>query len=387
VSGEGDSEGRRHEPYAWHEPTGEGEHEPTWAARQEHEQSHAGNGTVNQGPDDLSSTGEFDSDELALRRLLHQAVQEMEPRDGTLDLLRKAVPARRARKRQAVVGMAAAALFFGTAIPAVVHVSSTGTSANTSNAGHTSQMQGGAGQGKQENGGESTSGGSAGKTEDKGKGGSKDQDKGRTAGASTGASSGTDPSATTSTSAAVCTAAQLGTPTASTAVPDASGTVYGTFHVTNGSIAACTVTGPGIVTTSAQGAADSSKVGALRHVSGDAASAGLPDPSQEVSQLVLQPGSSYDVKFAWVPSETCPTSEPSTDPSPDPSTSPDTSTSEGSSTGGDTGTSTQLLTEGGTLDGSVLVTNTAEGGGPSVSTTVSNACAGVVYWTGVLPSS
>ncbi|MGC0339036.1 hypothetical protein RKD20_004070 [Streptomyces sp. SLBN-8D4] len=387
MSGEGDSEGRRHEPYAWHEPTGEGEHEPTWAARQEHEQSHAGNGTVNQGPDDLSSTGEFDSDELALRRLLHQAVQEMEPRDGTLDLLRKAVPARRARKRQAVVGMAAAALFFGTAIPAVVHVSSTGTSANTSNAGHTSQMQGGAGQGKQENGGESTSGGSAGKTEDKGKGGSKDQDKGRTAGASTGASSGTDPSATTSTSAAVCTAAQLGTPTASTAVPDASGTVYGTFHVTNGSIAACTVTGPGIVTTSAQGAADSSKVGALRHVSGDAASAGLPDPSQEVSQLVLQPGSSYDVKFAWVPSETCPTSEPSTDPSPDPSTSPDTSTSEGSSTGGDTGTSTQLLTEGGTLDGSVLVTNTAEGGGPSVSTTVSNACAGVVYWTGVLPSS
>ncbi|WP_020124039.1 hypothetical protein [Streptomyces canus] len=342
---------------------------------------------MNQGPDDLSSTGEFDSDELALRRLLHQAVQEMEPRDGTLDHLRKAVPARRARKRQAVVGMAAAALFFGTAIPAVVHVSSTGTSANTSNAGHTSQMQGGAGQGKQENGGESTSGGSAGKTEDKGKGGSKDQDKGKTAGASTGASSGTDPSATTSTSAAVCTAAQLGTPTASTAVPDASGTVYGTFHVTNGSTAACTVTGPGIVTTSAQGAADSSKIGALRHVSGDAASAGLPDPSQEVSQLVLQPGSSYDVKFAWVPSETCPTSEPSTDPSPDPSTSPDTSTSEGSSTGGDTGTSTQLLTEGGTLDGSVLVTNTAEGGGPSVSTTVSNACAGVVYWTGVLPSS
>jgi len=342
---------------------------------------------VNQGPDDLSSTGEFDSDELALRRLLHQAVQEMEPRDGTLDHLRKAVPARRARKRQAVVGMAAAALFFGTAIPAVVHVSSTGTSANTSNAGHTSQMQGGAGQGKQEDGGESTSGGSAGKTEDKGKGGTKGEDKGKTAGASTGAGSGTDPSATTSTSAPVCTAAQLGTPTASTAVPDASGTVYGTFHVTNGSTAACTVTGPGIVTTSAQGAADSSKIGTQRHASGDAASAGLPDPSQEVSQLVLQPGSSYDVKFAWVPSETCPTSEPSTDPSPDPSTSPDTSTSEGSSTGGDTGTSTQLLTEGGTLDGSVLVTNTAEGGGPSVSTTVSNACAGVVYSTGVLPSA
>ncbi|WTW86311.1 hypothetical protein OG577_23830 [Streptomyces canus] len=370
-----------------HEPTRDGRHEPTWAAQQEHKQSHAGNGTVNHGPDDLSSTGEFDSDELALRRMLQQAVQEMEPRDGTLDHLRKAVPARRARKRQAVVGMAAAALFFGTAIPAVVHVSSTGTSANTSNAGHASQTQGGAGQGKEEEGGESTSGGSAGKPEDKGKGESKDADKGKSAGASTGASSGTDPSTTTAASAAVCTAVQLGTPTASTAVPDASGTVYGTFHITNGSTAACTVSGPGIVTPAAQGAADASKISALRHVSGDVASAGLPDPSQEVAQLLLQPGSSYDVKFAWVPSETCPTSEPSTDPSPDPTTSPDASSSEGSSTGGDTGTSTQLLTEDGTTDGSVLVTNTAEGGGPSVSTTVSNACAGVVYWTGLLTSS
>ncbi|WP_280850220.1 MULTISPECIES: hypothetical protein [unclassified Streptomyces] len=342
---------------------------------------------MNQGPEDLSSTGEFDSDELALRRMLHQAVQEMEPRDGTLDHLRKAVPARRARKRQAVVGMAAAALFFGTAIPAVVHVSSTGTDANTSNAGHTSQMQGGAGEGKHEDGGESTSGGSSGRTEDTDKGTAKGEDKGKSAGASTGATSGTDPSATSSTSAPVCTAAQLGTPTASTAVPDASGTVYGTFHVTNGSTAACTVTGPGTVTPTAQGAADPGKISAVRHVSGDAASAGLPDPSQEVSQLLLQPGSSYDVKFAWVPSETCPTSQPSTDPSPDPTASPDTSAGEGSSTGGDTGTSTQLVTEDGTADGSVLVTNTAEGGGPSVSTAVSNACAGVVYWTGVLTSS
>lgn len=376
MSGSGDTGGRRHEP-AWVSETD---------ATEEPKQSHAGNGTVNHGPDDLSSTGEFDSDELALRRMLHQAVQEMEPRDGTLDHLRRAVPARRARKRQALVGMAAAALFIGTAIPALVHVSSTGTNANTSNAGHTSQMQGGASQGKQEDGGESTSGGSAGKPEDKGKGESKGDDKGKTAGASTGASSGTGPSASTAASAGVCTAAQLGTPTAGTTVPDASGTVYGTFHITNGSTAACTVTGPGSLTWSAQGAADSSKISAVRHTSGDAASAGLPDPSQEVSQLVLQPGSSYDVKFAWVPSETCPTSEPSTDPTPDPTTSPDSSSSAGSSTGGDTGTSTQLLTDGGTLDGSVLVTNTAEGG-PSVSTTVPNACAGVVYWTGVLTSS
>ncbi|MFF7050608.1 hypothetical protein ACFY94_19815 [Streptomyces griseorubiginosus] len=341
---------------------------------------------MNHGPDDLSSTGEFDSDELALRRMLQQAVQEMEPRDGTLEHLRKAVPARRARKRQALVGMAAAALFFGTAIPAVVHVSSANTSANTSNAGHTSQMQGGAGDGKHQEGGESTSGGSAGKTEDKGKDQTKGEDKGKSAGASAGASSGADPSATSAANTPACTAAQLGTPTASTAAPDASGTVYGTFHITNGSAAACTVSGPGTVTASPQGAADGSKIGALRHASGDPAT-GLPDPSAEVSQLLLQPGSSYDVKFAWVPSETCPTTDPSTDPTPDPTSSPDASSSAGSSTGGDTGTSTQLMTADGTVDGSVLVTNTGEAGGPTMSTTVSNACAGTVYWTGVLTSS
>jgi hypothetical protein len=38
----------------------------------------------------------------------------------------------------------------------------------------------------------------------------------------------------------------------------------------------------------------------------------------------------------------------------------------------------------GTVDGSVTITGTAEGGAPSTSVTVSNACAGTVYWTGVL---
>ena len=123
----------------------------------EYEQ-HAGNGTVNHGPlenpgpeesgvpgtagasdvPDPQGAADFGpdgpglgSDELALRRLLHQAVQEIEPVDGTLEHLRRAVPARRARKRQAVVGMAAAALFIGTAVPALVHVSNSSGSAVT----------------------------------------------------------------------------------------------------------------------------------------------------------------------------------------------------------------------------------------------------------------
>ena len=92
VEGRGSHE--RHEPFAWHEPM-----PPT----QEPKQSHAGNSTVNHHLDDPGPDG-LDSDELALRRMLHHAVQQMEPRDGTLDHLRRAVPARRARKRQATVG-------------------------------------------------------------------------------------------------------------------------------------------------------------------------------------------------------------------------------------------------------------------------------------------
>lgn len=357
---------------------------------QDPKQSHAGNGTVNHGPDDQSPDG-LDSDELDLRRMLHQVVQEVEPRDGTLDYLRKAVPQRRTRKRQAVVGMAAAALFIGTAIPALVHVSNaTGSDANPSVAGHASETQGGASEGKGPDGGESTSGGSSGTTEDKDKGDKKEKDKGKGSGASTGASQGADPASTTAAGIPACTPAQLGPAAGSSNAPDSTGAVSGSFRVTNVSGAACTVTGPGSVTALPQGAADISKVGSARHTAGDAAAGLLPDPSLEAAQLMLQPGVGYDVKFAWVPSETCPTPGGSVggpDPSPDPTPSEDSETTAGTSTGGDTGAAPQLATEDGTADGSVAVTYTPATGSGASSVTVSNACAGTVYWTGVLAGS
>ncbi len=387
----GDQEGRRHlrvphehEPYAWHEPG---------ADTRPPKQSHAGNGTVNHGPDDQSSTG-LDSDELALRNLLHQAVEEIEPRDGTLDHLRKAVPARRARKRQAVVGMAAAALFVGTAIPALWHVSNAaGPGVDPSIAGHGSQAQGGAGQGKGPEGGETTSGGSAGKTENKSKPQPKEDKKDKATGraAGSGGTSGT-PSAGAAAGAPVCSAAEIGSPTQTVNSPDSVGAVYGTFRFTNVSGTSCTVSGPGTLTPTPMGAADATKISAVRHIAGDAAAA-LPDPSLEVTSLLLKPGSSYEVQFAWVPTETCPptggdnsTGDTGTPPPPDPSPTQDPTVDGGTTTaGGDTGTTPQLVTEdGGTADGSVTVTNTAEGGAPSISATVPNACAGVVYWTGLL---
>ncbi|MFF8015932.1 hypothetical protein [Streptomyces sp. NPDC007929] len=342
---------------------------------------------MNHGPDDQSPEG-FDSDELDLRRMLHQVVQEVEPRDGTLDYLRKAVPQRRTRKRQALVGMAAAALFIGTAVPALVHVSNaTGSDANPSVAGHASETQGGAGQGKGPDGGESAAGGSSDRIEGEDKGGKKEKDKDKGSGVSTGASQGADPSSTTAAGIPVCTAAQLGPASGSSNAPDSTGAVSGSFRVTNVSGTACTVTGPGSVSALPQGAADISKVGSARHAAGDAAAGLLPDPSLEAAQLVLQPGVGYDVKFAWVPSETCPTPGGSVggpDPSPDPTPSDDPAATAGTSTGGDTGTAPQLVREDGTVDGSVAVTYTPATGSGAASVTVSNACAGTVYWTGVL---
>ncbi|GGJ49488.1 hypothetical protein [Streptomyces brasiliensis] len=350
---------------------------------------------MNHGPDEKGPEG-LDSDELALRRMLHSAVQDIEPGDGTLDHLRRAVPVRRARKRQATVGMAAAALFLGTAIPALVHVSSSGGSnPNTSIAGDASQAQGGAGQGKNPTGGASTAGGTGGQASEHGQDGKKDSGKGKTGGTGTGATGGTGPSASTTGGTPVCTAEQLGSPTATAAAPDSAGIVYGSFRVTNISTTSCTVGGAGSVGVLAQGAADPTKIGTARHVAGDAAT-GLPDPSLEVTGLVLLPGSAYEEKFAFVPSAACPTPGGSTDgsatggPSPGPSPSGDASAAGGgTSAAGSTssGVTTQLVTEEGPADGSIEVSHTPEAGSPTAATTVAGACAGTVYWTGPLAAS
>ncbi|WP_260334209.1 hypothetical protein [Streptomyces beigongshangae] len=325
----------------------------------------------------------FGSDELALRRLLHQAVEEIEPTDGTLDHLRRAVPARRARKRQALVGMAAAALFIGTAVPALVHVSNaSGPDADPSMAGHASETQGGSNEGKEASAGKgSEKSPSAPEKTDK----EKKKDKKEKEKEASGGSTVDAPPPVSSAGVPPCTPTQL-TAASGGAAPDATGAVYGSFTVTNVSAAGCTVVGGGSVSPAALGAADPSRIGTVLHTAGDAAS-GLPDPSAYAPSLVLPPNGSYYVKFAWVPSATCPTGggtgggEPSPDPTPTDTPAGD---SGGTSSEGTTGVETQLMRNDGTLDGSVSVSYVAEGGAPSASTTVSNACAGTVYRTGML---
>ncbi|MFF1283984.1 hypothetical protein ACFVY4_24985 [Streptomyces sp. NPDC058299] len=348
------------------------------------------------GPDGLDGPDTPDSDELALRRLLHSVVDDIEPSTGTLDHLRRAVPARRARKRQAVVGVAAAALFIGTAIPALVHVSYAGGSdPNTAMAGQSSQAQGGTGQSKDkggDKGGKKDADGAAAKPgRTPGNHGEKNKG-GHTGGGSTGG--GVNPPATAAPGVALCTAAQLGSATGTADAPDTTGIVYGVFRVTNVSGTACTLGGPGTVTPTAQGAADPAKIISARHVAGDAAAA-LPDPSQEVSGLILQPGAAYEEKFAFVPSETCPTTGGGStsgtetgEPTPDPTPTQETDAAGGTTDpGASVGTTPQLVREDGTADGSILLTHTAAPGSPTATAMVSGACAGTVYYTGVLPGA
>ncbi|MFD7285143.1 hypothetical protein [Streptomyces sp. NPDC059863] len=340
--------------------------------------------------------GVLDGDELALRRMLHGAVGDLRPSEGALDHLRKAVPTRRARKRQAVVGMAAAALLFGTAVPAFVHVANS-TDAMDDRAvstGHGEQAQGGAAAGK------GTSGGKKDDTDGPSDKVSADEDEpdkenkpphgGAASGSPEGGKGGSDdPEAPYETaSSPACGSGQL-LVVGQAGSPDAGGTVYGSFRVSNVSGTGCSVTGRGKVDALATGAADPNKITVVQHTAGDPAT-GLPDPSQEAAALVLPPNGAYEVKFAWVPSETCPTTGASPDPSPSEDgtagTTGDPGTGPGTETGG-SNTEPQLTTDGGTMDGTVAVSHTAEPGAPSGQTSISNACAGTIYKTGVLNAS
>ncbi|MBK3529250.1 hypothetical protein JHN61_05225 [Streptomyces sp. MBT67] len=332
-----------------------------------------------------------DLDEVALRRMLHGAVRDITPSEGTLDHLHRAVPARRARRRQAVVGAAAAALLIGTAVPAFVHVATSdgSSTANPAIAGHGEQAQGGNGEepGPEEPGRrsevpaerESEGGeGEAAPDPSPSRGEGSDPD---------GAVAGEKPDTPSVDYASlpVCDPGQLGVASASTDAPGADGTVYGSFRIANVSGTDCTVSSNGTVGFTALGAADSQKIVVVQHAAGDAAP-GLPDPSQEPGTVLLKPAMAYEVRFAWVPTETCPT----TGPSPTPTPSADGA---GGPVGGgsenQSGVDPQSLYEDGgtTAEGSVAVTHTPESGAPTAQTEIPNACSGTIYRTGVLATS
>ncbi|WTG05020.1 hypothetical protein OHA19_21890 [Streptomyces sp. NBC_00012] len=339
--------------------------------------------------------GDADLDEVALRRMLHGAVRNIEPSDGTLDHLQRAVPVRRAKRRQAVVGLAAAALLIGTAVPAFVHVANSDGSdtANPAIAGHGEQAQGGNGtDADSQSGGENSSGNTDGRA-DGGQGqpsSTSSPSDSRGQGADGQLSGGVaDPSGSAVAAMRTCDPGQLGVASAETGAAGADGTVYGTFRIANVSGTDCSVSSSGSVGFQAIGAADPARIAVVQHTAGDAA-AGLPDPSQEQGTVLLKPSMAYEVKFAWVPRDTCPTVGGSPSPTPtDDAGGASGAAAAGAGTGSADGTSgvdTQFGSEdgGGTQDGSVAVMHTPEPGAPVAETKIANACSGTIYRTGVL---
>ncbi|WP_299530100.1 hypothetical protein [uncultured Streptomyces sp.] len=340
-------------------------------------------------------------DEVALRRMLRGAVADLEPPAGTLAHLQRAVPARRARKRQAVVGVAAAVLLFGTAVPAFVHVANSGTSSSAlpSLAGHGERPPVKDGGGA--TGAESGSGHVGSPATGKGADGEETPGPAR----SPSASGDADPDSSSTAGAAdldpasiaalpTCDPSQLGVDSAWTDTAAADGKVYGSFKIANTSGSECSVSSAGTVGFSAAGAADPLKINVVQHQSGDVAT-GLPDPAVEPGAVVLKPAMAYEVQFAWVPTDTCPT----VGASPTPTPTADNATGVGTGTGtGAEGVTTQqqadvapqflVRDDGGTTsEGSITVTHTPEAGAPSAETTISNACAGTIYRTGILEAS
>ncbi|WP_079169300.1 MULTISPECIES: hypothetical protein [unclassified Streptomyces] len=356
---------------------------------------------------DLS--GDFDADELQLRSILQGAVRDLQPSDGALDHLRTAVPRRRARKRQALVGAAAAVVLLGTGVPAFLVAGDTGTDGNAVNVGHGQHAQGGNGDDGGGTGGEQAAGspsgelggGSSGPAGGGGPGGSArpEQSRKATAGASEGtADNGTsDPSTAEPEELPACTAGQLGVVSATTQ-PGGNGVVYGTFRIGNVSGSDCAVKGPGSIGFRVGGAAGQDRITAVRHAGGGPA-ADLPGPSAYADGVALKPSAAYEIRFAWVPADSCPveggaTGEPSTTPS-EPETPPEDGTGTTGETGGDGGTAeaatgmeAQLVTEEEPTrsEGSVTVTHTAQPGAPTAEATITQACAGTIYHTGLLPT-
>ncbi|WP_438486847.1 hypothetical protein [Streptomyces sp. S186] len=346
------------------------------------------------GSDDAGFGGE---DEL--RRLLQTTVADLEPAPDALEQLRRAVPARRQRRRHALVGAAAALLLGGTAVPAMVHVASFDdapgdrpANAASSRSADQQDTSGAHGEGTERSGTRPT--GADGRTPGPGRPSGKEGKGAATPGAEPVPGAGTPaPDTTMDVTSPVCARDQLGKGTATVGPADSAGRVYGAFRVVNTSGAACSVEGGGTVDFAPQGATKADKIHVVDHTSGDDAT-GLPDPATTPSQLVLKPGQAYEVKFAWIPAAGGGTSgcvSPGPSPSPDPSKAPGESpgaaasaSGSGTGTGGQAG-GTEGSADGGAAAGGVVLTHTPEAGQPvAADAKLTDACSGTVYRTSPL---
>lgn len=352
---------------------------------------------------------ELTPEQREIRDLLHRSVGDLAPRPDALEQLRRAVPRRRQRRRR-IAGSVAATVVLCSLGTVALHAA--GMSVDSADSPQSSQSYGGTASGSPDHAGGSMTasptlvpigpgrvlpgvgssfgsgaGGPGLATAGPGSSGRPDPSLTRPA---TGASGGLLPTAPgggsggSSAPVAECTRAQLGDGADTVGTPDAAGVVYGTFQVSNVSGTGCKVSMPGAVSVLAVSGTDKSYVSVVQHTAGDPAG-GLPQPSATPSPVLLAPGGSYLVEFAWVP--TTGSGAPScADPSaPGGTGSPG---ADAGTTGTDTGISADDATSPSTDDGAPSVTlghTPGAGGSTAASAVIADACAGTVYRTDPLP--
>ncbi|MGK5637995.1 hypothetical protein ACSNOK_06710 [Streptomyces sp. URMC 126] len=359
---------------------------------------------------DAQPSNETALDEQALRRMLRGAVEDLKPSDDALEHLRRAVPARRTRRRQALGGAVAAVVLVGAAVPALMHVADTvgvnGSDDRPANAAnshrHAEETIGDHERRSGSTGSERPGGGTAARGEHRVEQPSGDSGTARTSEEpshprATADSPSPTPGVSLSAAAPTCDRAQLGKGSGAVGAADATGRVYGAFRIVNVSRASCAVTGPGELVAQAGGGAQKTRISVVGHTTGDPA-AGLPDPERAPREVLLQPGQAYEVKFAWVPAADGGTSgctRPAGSATPPPAAGAPTKavgrTAEAPTTSPAPSSPAVVPSETTAPPvptGSVTLTNIPVAGDPAAAEArIPDACAGTVYHTGPLPAA
>jgi hypothetical protein len=263
-------------------------------------------GTLGPEPDDLAEE---------VRRRLHEAVAEVRPAPDALDRLRVAVPARRRRRRAAMIGTAglAAALIVATPMLRTAADSDGSPRSNISRTNSSAAVQNVTDPLPTPDGGVSAgvpgdldhsappSGQAVTPT---GTGGSV---------APTGGQSGTGHSAPPATAPAssappastppappACQATELFGEDALLGALGPDGLAYGVLQVRSNAAKDCVVAGPGVVVVASPPGNPVVQVSVVQHVRGDVAKS-LPEPASSTSGITLKRGQSYEFQFAWQP--------------------------------------------------------------------------------------
>ncbi|MGK5533521.1 hypothetical protein [Streptomyces sp. URMC 129] len=246
------------------------------------------------------------ADEEALRRLLRDIVDDIEPSAESLEHLRTAVPARMRRRKQVLVGAATSAVVLAVGLTMVVSaVAGVGGAAGDpsldAGSGHSTTGLPGSGDGDGALGRHPSDGPVSGATGGPGTGAEEGEHSGDgdDAGAAEAAPESWETMGVTSPT---CDRGQLGRVETVMDPPDAQGRVYGLIRMANVSDQPCRVTGNGEMAALPLDDVPSAEVEIVDRTEGDRATR-LPPPDQAHEELILPPGQAYEVRFAFVPDE------------------------------------------------------------------------------------